>query len=52
MAHPGTHNAHPLSAAAGVATLGLAASGEAQARADRLAATLREALNEVFGRSG
>src|SRR5215470_3672383 len=38
VAHPGTHNAHPLSAAAGVATLALAASGEPQARADRLAA--------------
>ena len=52
VAHPGTHNAHPLSAAAGVATLGLAASGELQADADRMAASLREELTAVFRRSG
>jgi glutamate-1-semialdehyde 2,1-aminomutase len=50
--HPGTHNAHPLSAAAGVATLGLAASGEAQQRAARLAAALRAELTSVFERCG
>ena len=49
---PGTHNAHPLSAAAGIATLSLAASGELQARADRLAASLREALNAAFAEAG
>jgi len=50
--HPGTHNAHPLSAAAGVTTLGLVASGEAQQHAARLAATLRAELSSVFERSG
>jgi glutamate-1-semialdehyde 2,1-aminomutase len=50
--HPGTHNAHPLSAAAGVTTLGLAASGEAQEQAAGLAATLRAELSSVFERCG
>jgi glutamate-1-semialdehyde 2,1-aminomutase len=50
--HPGTHNAHPLSAAAGVATLGLVSSGEAQQQAARLAAELRAELSSVFERSG
>jgi glutamate-1-semialdehyde 2,1-aminomutase len=50
--HPGTHNAHPLSAAAGVTTLRLAASGEAQAGAARLAASLRGELGSVFERCG
>jgi glutamate-1-semialdehyde 2,1-aminomutase len=52
VAHPGTHNAHPLAAAAGVTTLRLAASGELQAGADRLAASLRDELTAVFERSG
>jgi glutamate-1-semialdehyde 2,1-aminomutase len=52
VAHPGTHNAHPLAAAAGLTTLGLAASGELQAGADRLAASLREQLTAVFETSG
>jgi glutamate-1-semialdehyde 2,1-aminomutase len=52
VAHPGTHNAHPVSAAAGIATLGLAASGELQARAGHLAASLREALNAAFTEAG
>lgn len=52
VAHPGTHNAHPLSAAAGVATLGLAASGEPQRRADRLASWLRDELTAVFRKRG
>jgi glutamate-1-semialdehyde aminotransferase len=54
VAHPGTHNAHALSAAAGVTTLGLAAPGELQARADRLAASLRGELTAAFraGRGG
>jgi glutamate-1-semialdehyde 2,1-aminomutase len=50
--HPGTHNAHPLSAAAGVTTLRLAASGEAQRSAARLAASLRGELSSVFERCG
>jgi glutamate-1-semialdehyde 2,1-aminomutase len=52
VAHPGTHNAHPLSAAAGVATLGLASSGEAQERAARAAAALRGELSSLFERCG
>jgi glutamate-1-semialdehyde 2,1-aminomutase len=52
VAHPGTHNAHAVSAAAGVTTLGLAAPGELQARADRLAASLREELTAAFERAG
>jgi glutamate-1-semialdehyde 2,1-aminomutase len=52
VAHPGTHNAHPLSAAAGVATLSLAASGELQADAAVLAAELRDELTSVFRRCG
>ena len=52
VAHPGTHNAHPLSAAAGVATLRLAASGELQAGAARLAAALRDELTAVFRQRG
>jgi glutamate-1-semialdehyde 2,1-aminomutase len=50
--HPGTHNAHPLSAAAGVAALALAASGEAQQQAARHAAVLRDELTSVFERCG
>jgi glutamate-1-semialdehyde 2,1-aminomutase len=52
VAHPGTTNAHPVSAAAGIATLGVAASGEPGARASALAASLREALNTAFGDAG
>src|SRR6266704_6252276 len=52
VAHPGTHNAHPLSAAAGVATLALAASGQLQVGAARLAASLRDELTAVFRRGG
>lgn len=52
VAHPGTHNAHPLSAAAGVATLSLAASGEVQASAGLRAAALRDELTAVFRRRG
>ena len=52
VAHPGTHNAHPLSAAAGITTLGLAASGELQAGAGRTAASLREGLDASFAEAG
>jgi glutamate-1-semialdehyde 2,1-aminomutase len=52
VAHPGTHNAHPLAAAAGVTTLELAASGEPQAAAGRMAGHLRDELTAVFRRSG
>ena len=52
VSHPGTHNAHPVSAATGVATLREAASGEPQAAAVRLAQRLRAGLNEVLVRHG
>jgi glutamate-1-semialdehyde 2,1-aminomutase len=52
VAHPGTHNAHAASAAAGVTTLGLAASGELQARAGRLAASLQDGLNAALTDAG
>lgn len=52
VAHPGTHNAHPVSAAAGLATLRLAASGEAQEQAASLAAALRAGLTGVLDRAG
>jgi glutamate-1-semialdehyde 2,1-aminomutase len=52
VAHPGTHNAHPLSAAAGVATLSLLGDGAVHARADALAASLRDGLNDVLRRHG
>jgi len=50
--HPGTHNAHPLSAAAGVATLDLVADGSAQSRAEETADWLRRELNAVLARVG
>jgi glutamate-1-semialdehyde 2,1-aminomutase len=46
--HPGTHNAHPLSAAAGIATLDLLADGTALAGANALAGELRAALCAAF----
>ena len=50
--HPGTHNAHPVSAAAGVTALRLARSGKPQERAGRLAAGLRAALTSVLAKAG
>ena len=52
VAHPGTHNAHPLSAAAGVATLGLLSDGEVQARVAARAAELRARLAEAIRTRG
>ena len=46
--HPGTHNAHPLSAAAGIATLDLLADGIGLAAANATADDLRKALCEAF----
>jgi glutamate-1-semialdehyde 2,1-aminomutase len=46
--HPGTHNAHPLSAAAGLATLELLADGSALAGANAVASELRAALCAAF----
>ena len=48
--HPGTFNANPLSAAAGVACLRTIGDGEVQALANALAARLRTGMNEVLTR--
>ena len=50
MKHPGTFNANPLSAAAGIAALRLVASGDACERANQAGRTLRRLLNERFAR--
>lgn len=52
VSHQGCHNAHPLSAVAGTATLRLAADGSAQEATAARAATLREELNSVLARHG
>jgi glutamate-1-semialdehyde 2,1-aminomutase len=52
MKHPGTFNANPLSAAAGVATLKLVADGEPCRRANELGRTLRQASNALFTQRG
>jgi glutamate-1-semialdehyde 2,1-aminomutase len=52
VAHPGTHNAHPLSAAAGIATLRRCRSGEPQEHAAGLAAALRSGLTSVLAKAG
>ncbi|MBO0712429.1 MAG: aminotransferase class III-fold pyridoxal phosphate-dependent enzyme, partial [Acetobacteraceae bacterium] len=46
--HPGTFNANPLSAAAGVAALEVVGTTDACARANRYGEELRRRLNEVF----
>jgi glutamate-1-semialdehyde 2,1-aminomutase len=48
MRHPGTFNANPLSAAAGIATLQLVATGEPCRRANETARLLRHRLNGLF----
>ncbi len=48
IAHNGTFNANPVSAAAGTAALTVIAEGDANARADKAAAALRDALNAVL----
>ncbi|MDA1015630.1 MAG: aminotransferase class III-fold pyridoxal phosphate-dependent enzyme [Planctomycetota bacterium] len=48
MKHPGTYNANPLSASAGVAALKLVATGEPSKTANAVAETLRRELNTVF----
>ena len=52
VAHAGTFNANPLSAAAGVAMLSEIRDGQAHARADRAAARLRAGLSEAWKRVG
>jgi glutamate-1-semialdehyde 2,1-aminomutase len=48
IAHPGTFNANPLSASAGVAALRVVAETDACERANRYTGELRRRLNEVF----
>jgi glutamate-1-semialdehyde 2,1-aminomutase len=48
MKHPGTFNANPLSAAAGVAALKIVATGEPGRTANERAASLRRKLNALF----
>jgi len=48
IAHPGTYNANPLSAASGIAALEIVGSTDACARANSTAAQLRAALNDVL----
>jgi glutamate-1-semialdehyde 2,1-aminomutase len=52
MKHPGTFNANPLSAAAGVAALNLVATGEPCRRANESAQLLRRRLNALFHERG
>ena len=46
--HPGTFNANPLSAAAGIATLEIAATGEPQVESGRLTHQLIKGMNDVL----
>ena len=48
IAHPGTFNANPLSAAAGTAALQIVGTSDACARANRYGESLRQRVNEVF----
>jgi glutamate-1-semialdehyde 2,1-aminomutase len=48
MRHPGTYNANPLSAAAGVAALARIADGEACRKANATALRLKRRLNALF----
>jgi len=50
MPHPGTFNANPLSASAGLAALKLVQTGQETTRANELAAQLRRELNQVIDR--
>ena len=48
MKHPGTYNANPLSASAGVATLKRVLTGDPCKKANEAAANLRNGLNAMF----
>jgi glutamate-1-semialdehyde 2,1-aminomutase len=52
MRHPGTFNANPLSASAGIATLQLVAEGQVCARANAAARQLRQRINALFADRG
>ena len=52
VAHPGTYNGNPLSAAAGIATLEIIGSTDATARANAFGEDLRRGLNAVLEEEG
>jgi glutamate-1-semialdehyde 2,1-aminomutase len=52
VAHQGTYNANPLTAAAGIATLERVATTDACRRASEAAAHLRAGMNDVLMREG
>jgi glutamate-1-semialdehyde 2,1-aminomutase len=52
MHHPGTFNANPVSAAAGIATLEMVATGEPSRVANDMAAQLRDGMNRVIDSYG
>jgi glutamate-1-semialdehyde 2,1-aminomutase len=52
VAHAGTFNANPLSAAAAIATLEICADASLQARASKAGEELRRGLNEALRRAG
>jgi glutamate-1-semialdehyde 2,1-aminomutase len=52
MKHPGTFNANPLSAAAGITTLRIVSGGEPCQKANEMAQLLRGKLNEMFAARG
>ncbi len=52
MKHPGTFNANPLSAAAGIATLEQVSTGEPCCKANDIARQLRRRLNKMFAERG
>ncbi len=52
IAHPGTFNANPVSAAAGTAALGVIAKEDINGQADAVAKSLRDSLNAVLKEEG
>ena len=52
VAHPGTFNANPLSAAAGITTLAICADGDPQRIASGVASAVQEGWEQVLARRG
>lgn len=52
MPHPGTFNANPISASAGIAMLNIVKTGKPHEQANRIAQQLRDELNKVIDRYG
>ncbi len=52
MPHPGTFNANPLSASAGIATLNIVKTGKPHEQANRIAQKLRDELNTIIDTYG